>query len=256
VTVTVTAARTVGLQLWCGRRSVGLCAGGISLADQDFRKRRFANHRRRRDQMPMKDSVSTVRDILIVIDPNLTLENGALPPSAATMFADPTIVKRNQGTNELWVQVNQGDYLRWRAVCKPYKNTQTVQTIIQTVTLWPAAGSNQLNIPQLDAVQFLPTWEADSEQISGHVFAPSDQVLSFTQANSQSFKIGTGDRYAQYVQAHCHGYTNTAADIETSPKCVAYSFTCLVYRGDENPVPCSWDPFVTILQNNSLGYKK
>jgi hypothetical protein len=209
--------------------------------------------------------MSQTHDILIVIDcdksnflPNSTQLDGN---KAVTMFADATTtIRGGQGTNELWVQVPQGDSLRWRAVAKQYTtvDNQKLHALITTAGLWGGSGANGSN--QLDAYSYLTGWFWDTEAAkTGRIYNPTNQSFPIPDPGSDSgsetvstlnpFPTTTASVNVNFVQAFCH---NSMA----SENRVAYSFTCSIWAGTEPYATVNWDPFVTIIQSNNIAAKR
>lgn len=196
--------------------------------------------------------MSQTHDILIVIDCNQSnFKPGTTtldPSKSVTMFADATtVIRGGQGTNELWVQVPQGDSLRWRAVAKQYTtvDNQKLQALITTASLWGGNGSNG----QLDAFDYLTNWSAEMESsATGKAYSPDNQQViipdpgsSSVETSSPPIQIGSANVDVNFVQAYCH--KNMASENR-----VAYSFTCTIFAAGQKYATVDWDPYVTIIQ--------
>ncbi|WP_440053131.1 hypothetical protein ACSLBF_09250 [Pseudoalteromonas sp. T1lg65] len=172
-----------------------------------------------------------INRIEVVIDCE-AIEHGAEISRSVNMYASPDIVVNNsQGSNELHVQVNNDDILRWYAypkVVQPEGSEENYAVIISAKHDW-------------EADTLLKDWTAYQGNMPVYVYSRDAEHMS--QDTDVDTQRVTG--YQPFVQATATlpGRPDPGTSREES-----YSFYVKVYKGTTLLKEIFWDPHVNVVQ--------
>ncbi|WP_437876848.1 AidA/PixA family protein [Sorangium sp. So ce513] len=174
------------------------------------------------------------QDVMIIVDCESILKGVRDPASQIFMFADPSIVLDGQGTDELSIQVNNQDIIRWFV----FPKVMQVQGSEDTYAVL-AVGNYAW-----DKSTLLKEWTA--YQGNGSIWTYQNDGVPLTQGQDVTTKRVTD--YKPYIQANAS--LPGRPDPGTKQR-EAYYFYLNIYKGNGNAPAVkdySWDPYVTVYQ--------
>ncbi|EYF06490.1 AidA/PixA family protein [Chondromyces apiculatus] len=181
--------------------------------------------------------MSTIYNVLIVIDCDSIMSGTTDPGKVIQMYADPSIVQKDangsstQGSYELSIEVQNQDVIRWFMFPKEVKASDTDQgytAIVSSDYAWNDA-------------KLLASWTAYDGQGTILIYKPDAQPLP----SGTTATVATVGDYKPYIQAQA--VLPGRPDPGTNQQ-EAYTFYVDIYQGTTKVKTYSWDPFVTVTQ--------